>query len=275
MSTLTIVGTGYLGARLMRARPSAKGINRSQPDGVDAERMALVDLEDELPPLPPCDAMIYTVAPDADGKRLRNLLDALDELPTRFVYISTTGVYGNRDGARVTEDDPVDPATERAKRRVAAEEELSERFSGDALTILRVPGIYGPGRIGLERLRDGEPLLREEDASPGNRIHVDDLARICLAAADTSSTSGTFNVGDGDNRSGTAFSIEVAKQAGIPVPETISVEEATEKFSDMRLSFLKESRVVDTTKLAALGADIRYTRFEDGIRASLEEMRRG
>lgn len=269
MNSLTIVGTGYLGARLLRARTDATGINRSLPDGIARERITLVDLDQTLPTLPASSTVIYTVAPDADGNRLDGLLDALDELPDRFIYISTTGVYGDRAGGRVTETDPVAPATERSKRRVAAEEQLKRRLPNTGLTILRVPGIYGPGRIGLSRLRDGEPLLCEDDASPGNRIHIDDLARICLAAADPSAPTGLFNVGDGDNRSATAFAKEVARQSGLPLPREIRLDEAREVFSEMRLSFLRESRIVDTTKLAALGAEIRYPQFEDGIRASL------
>jgi nucleoside-diphosphate-sugar epimerase len=144
------------------------------------------------------------------------------------------------------------------------------RNAGYALVILRAPGIYGPGRLPLERLEEGGAFLTEEDASPGNRIHVDDLASCCIAALGEDAPAGIYNVGDGDNRSATWFAHEVARQAALPEPRLISRAQAEQEFSPARLAFLSSSRIVDTRKMReVLGVTPRYSNPEDGIRASL------
>ena len=118
---------------------------------------------------------------------------------------------------------------------------LAEWCTGRQTTtvVLRVPGIYGPGRLGTDSIRSGMPVLEEKDANPGNRIHVDDLAACCIAALSPGVPDGVYNVGDGDHRSGTWFTNEVARQAGLPPPPTISLAEEKKTSSPMRLSFLR------------------------------------
>ncbi len=271
----TVVGTGYTGARLLRDHPDLKGISRSIPEGIDASRMTLVDLDSDDGEIPGDDVLIYTVPPGDDGDtRLARLLAKLERPPQRVVYLSTTGVYGNRDGDRVVESDPVNPQTDRAKRRVAAEQRLADYAAANdtALVVLRVPGIYGPGRLGLERIERGEPVIRIDEAHPGNRVHVDDLAAICLRAAEANVPPGIYNVGDGDHRSSSWFTVETARLAGLAEPPGIDRTAAGEHFSPMRLSFLNESRIIDTTRLReVMGYVPRYADATDGIRASLNE----
>ena len=211
--------------------------------------------------------------PDGNpDRRLARLLPLLKPTPERFIYISTTGVYGDHDGARVTETTPVNPANERTARRVAAEKQLGDWTLDNAcqLVVLRAPGIYGPGRLGIERIEAGMPVLDEQSANPGNRIHVDDLVQCCVAALSAEAPDGIYNVGDGDHRSSHWFSNEVARQLELPAPPEISMAEARQQFSSMRLSFMSESRIVDTTKMRdVLGVTPRYADPEDGIRASL------
>jgi nucleoside-diphosphate-sugar epimerase len=162
--------------------------------------------------------------------------------------------------------------TDRSRARVAAETTLPRLF-GDAGTeciVLRVPGIYGPGRLGIDRIREGAPVIAESEAGPGNRIHVDDLAACAARAVTGSAPAGIYNVGDGDHRSSTWFTKTVARLAGLDAPPEISRAEAEATFSEARLSFLRESRRVDTTKMReVLGFTPRYTDPEAGIRASL------
>ena len=88
--------------------------------------------------------------------------------------------------------------------------------------VLRVSGIYGPGRLPLDRLRRREPALRPEDAGPGNRIHVDDLAAACVAALERP-VRGVFNVTDGNPATTTEFLQRTAAPAGLPMrPSTRS-----------------------------------------------------
>ena len=138
--------------------------------------------------------------------------------------------------------------------------------------VLRVPGIYGPGRLGTERIQAAMPVLEEKDANPGNRMQVDDPATCCSAGLSPDVPAGIYNVGDGDHRSGSWFTNEVARQAVLPPPPAISLDEADKTFSPMRLSFLRESRVVDTTKMRdVLSVTPKYSDAADGIAASLAE----
>ena len=137
------------------------------------------------------------------------------------------------------------------------------------LVILRVPGIYGPGRLGIERLKAGEASLRESEANPGNRIHVDDLVACCIAALSPDTPAGIYNVGDGDHRSSTWFAREVARQAGLEPPREISRARAVQEFSPMRLAFLASSRRVDTTRMREV-LGITPMTPEEGIRKSLK-----
>jgi len=268
------VGAGYTGARVLARLPSTIALGRSRSG---EERLDL-DRDEHLRIAPPKRyAVIYSVPPADDqpgDPRLARFLALLPEAPARIVYLSTTGVYGNRDAARVDEKTKPRPESARAERRLAAEQMLAEWCTGRDTTVvvLRVPGIYGPGRLGTDRIQAAMPVLEEKDANPGNRIHVDDLATCCIAALSPDVPDGIYNVGDGDHRSGSWFTNEVARQAGLPPPPAISFEEAEKTFSPMRLSFLRESRVVDTTKMRkVLGVTPKYANPADGIAASLAE----
>lgn len=268
MSPVTLViGVGYLGQRFLDLNENARGLTRKDFD-LDHD----ADFGAELPS--PYN-VIYTVPPASDttsDTRLERLLANLHPAPRRFVYISTTGVYGDHGGASVDENSPANPGSDHAARRVAAERALqaSAADSGCTAIILRVPGIYGPGRLGIERIREQVPIVREEDMGPGNRIHVDDLARCCAAALADSVPAGIYNVGDGDHRTSTWFTNEVARQLDLPPPPTISMAEAEQTFPLMRLSFLRDKRRVDTTKMRdMLGVTPKYSNPEDGIRASV------
>lgn len=279
---LTLVtGTGYTGRRVLDRLPAdtVVGLSRS---AVDTDRhVAAFDLDAPaaLPlELPLRYAVIYTVPPKGSAEdpavdqRLQGFLSRLLPPPKRFVYISTTGVYGDCGGRVVTETTPVNPSNTRTMRRVAAESQLVEWAAANdcELVVLRTPGIYGPGRLGIERIRAGMPVLTEADANPANRIHVDDLASCCIAALSNEVSGGVYNVGDNDHRSSTWFTGEVARQLGLTPPPQISRERANVEFSSQRLSFMSESRRVDTTKMRELlGVTPRYENPEDGIAASL------
>ncbi|MDH3613582.1 MAG: NAD-dependent epimerase/dehydratase family protein [Gammaproteobacteria bacterium] len=275
-----VVGTGYVGRRFIAQLPSAVGLSRSPISPL--QQTAVFDLDDDVPlplSLPDHYSVLYTVPPSSDFEtdvRLERLLERLMPVPQRFVYISTTGVYGNHDGESVNEETPVNPENDRARRRVAAEELLRAWCTrhDSEFVVLRVPGIYGPERLGIRRIREAAAVIAEQDVGPGNRIHVDDLVRCCEAAISNDAPAGIVNVGDGDHRSSTWFTNEVARQSNLAPPPTISMAAAEREFSPMRLSFLKESRRVSTAKMRdVLGVNLRYANAEDGIRASIAEER--
>jgi nucleoside-diphosphate-sugar epimerase len=263
-----VIGAGYVGRRFVERQPAGSVLAFNRP-GFD------LDSPDVSLQLPEGCSILYTVPPlpghEADV-RLERLLAAPGLAPPGFVYISTTGVYGDCGGELVDEARPVNPQNDRARLRVAAERALlswcEER--GVECVILRVPGIYGPGRLGIDRVRSGAANIRESEANPGNRIHVDDLVSCCEAALSDDAPPGIYNVGDGDHRSATWFAKELARQIGAKPPPEISLEQARKEFSEMRLSFLGESRRIDTTKMkTVLGVRLRYNDAGQGIAASL------
>ncbi len=287
-----IVGCGYVGSRLARresARRPLLALVRSGSNATNLQSVGVptlcVDL-DAAPALQPAlaaaagkAAVVYLAPPPESGTtdpRLATFLAQIDDIqPAVFVYISTTGVYGDADGALVDEFTPVAPSNDRSRRRVAAESTAQAWCAarGVRCVILRVPGIYGPDRLPLERLQRREPALREEDAGPGNRIHVDDLVAAIVAAVDRLSAQGVFNVTDGDYASTTAYLQLTAAVAGIEPPALISKAEARAKIPAGMLSFLLESRRVDNRRmLADLGLQLQYPTLQSGVLASYAEM---
>jgi nucleoside-diphosphate-sugar epimerase len=221
------------------------------------------------------EAIVYLTPPPVLGEsdlRLDRFLQLATVPPHTFVYMSTTGVYGDTDGAVVDESSTVQPRTDRARRRVSAEE-MTRVWCNERRVrrvVLRVPGIYGPDRLPLERLRHIEPVVREREAGINNRIHVDDLVEACARAITNPEARGVYNVTDGKPLSSTAFMNLVAKVAGLPPPPQVSMEEAQLTFSPERLSFLNESRRVSNERmLKHLGVVLKYGNVEEGIRASL------
>jgi nucleoside-diphosphate-sugar epimerase len=272
-------GTGYTGSRVLAGVPAdlACGFSRT-PVPLGEHRVFALNLDQPAAALPQFEdgfSLLYTVAPraDSDGdSRLSRLLAMGKARPARIVYLSSSGVYGDCAGALVDEFQAPNPATKRAIRRLAAEEMLREWCAGHAaeLLVFRVAAIYGPGRLGLKRIQNGEAVIREAEAGPGNRIHVEDLADCCLAAITGLVAPGTYNIADGDFRSSSWFLLTVAKLAGLPPPPQVTFAEAERTFPEMRLSFLRESRKIDNAKiLRQLAGSLRYADAEDGIRASL------
>lgn len=279
LSHFVVAGTGYTGLRVLNALPADRSLGMSRGPVASSQReIRTVDLDasstQEIS-LPGHCALLYSVPPAPDSKedkRLASFLARIRPAPLRIVYLSTSGVYGDRGGKLTRESDPVIPCTDRARRRLAAEQLLVQwcQHAACELMLLRVPAIYGPGRLGLERLKNGAPIIREADAGPGNRIHVDDLVTCCIAAMTDTTPPGIYNIADGDGRSNSWFRRTVADLAGLPAPPEISFEEAERTWSETRLSFLRESRQLDTEKLrSVLKVQLRYTNAEEGIRASL------
>ena len=284
-----LVGCGYTGLRLARCL-AARGPVPGQVSGLvrtPASAAALeasgvparvVDLDGAVALDLPRDlaSVVYLAPPSAEGEgdpRLGRFLEGLGGLrPCVLVYLSTTGVYGDTGGLPVDEASPTVPGDAASHRRLAAEKLVGSwcGAAGARGVILRVAGIYGPGRLPLDRLRAGEPVLRPEDSGPGNRIHVDDLAAACEAALDRP-LSGAFNVADGDHRSIGAFMELVARQAGLPPPRRVTREEARRELGPGMLAYVLASRRVMNRRLVEdLG--VRPRNPEDGVRESLVEM---
>ncbi len=183
--------------------------------------------------------------------RLRGWLAAQRGRIGRIVYISTSGVYGDCDGRWIDEDEPLQPQSERALRRVDAEQALQQwsAAGGGETVILRVPGIYGPGRLPRERLQRGMPVLRAELSPYSNRIHADDLAVAALHAAARGGAGRAYNVADGNPTTMADYFSRCAEVLGLPLPAAVDLDEARRLFTPAMWSFMEESKRLDTRRL--------------------------
>jgi nucleoside-diphosphate-sugar epimerase len=198
--------------------------------------------------------------------RTRHLLAALAK-PKRAVYISTSGVYGDRGGAWVDETTPLAPANERAWRRVAAEQAM--RAAGAAL--LRVPGIYAHDRLPLERLRAGAPALAPADDVFTNHIHADDLARITVAALHRGRRGRTYNAVDDSHLKMGDYFDQVADAFALPRPPRLPRAQLKAAVSAMMYSFMAESRRLRGDRLRR---ELRVTLRWPTVAATLAAMAR-
>ena len=193
-------------------------------------------------------------------------------LPQHFVYISTSGVYGDCGGAVVPETRPAHPQTARARRRVDAERRLRAWGvrSGVQVSILRVPGIYAADRLPLARLERGTPALRDEDDSFVNHVHADDLARMVIAALNHASPGRAYNaVDDVPQKMGDYFDL-VADRHGLSRPPRIARSEATRLIPENMLSFMSESRRLTNQRIKReLRFRLRYPSVREGIEAGI------
>jgi nucleoside-diphosphate-sugar epimerase len=205
---------------------------------------------------------------------MHNFIEALsaNKLPAKIILISTTAVYGDCQGEWITEEQPVNPQTDRGLRRHDAENTLRDwsEKTGVLAIILRVGGIYGAGRLPLERLKKGLPILKEGESPFTNRIHQDDLAKICIAAAEDGrpgvSNVEIYNVSDGQPSTMSYYFKAVAKANGLPQPPEITKAEAEKVMTAGMLSYLKESRRLDNKKmLKNLQITLRYKNLEEAL----------
>jgi nucleoside-diphosphate-sugar epimerase len=172
-------------------------------------------------------------------------------IPQRFVYISTSGVYGDCAGARITEARPRRAQTLRARRRVAAEDRLRAWAAqhGVAATVLRAPGIYAETRLPLERIRQGTPVLAADEDVYTNHIHADDLARATVAALFRGRRNRAYNVTDDAELKMGAWFDAVADACKLPRPPRVAWEEAETRIAPMLLSFMSESRRLSNARM--------------------------
>ena len=210
--------------------------------------------------------MLYTAPPPTSGthdQRLVNLLSALrkaNSIPQRFVYISTSGVYGDHGGRWIDECTPCRAATPRALRRVAAEDLLRRAAAWPmTVTVLRAPGIYAADRLPLDRLRNALPVAAPADDGFGNHIHADDLARFCVRALRRDGGIRIYNACDDEpTRFGDWFDL-LAEHFALPRPPRLPLSELLLALSPMQASFLKESRRLDNRRIKReLGDVLRY-----------------
>jgi nucleoside-diphosphate-sugar epimerase len=291
MSTLICIGLGYsaehfvagFGQRFDRIYGTMRSAERAaalNSDGAGALRALVFDgasaSGEFRDAIGAADAAVISIPQDESGDPLLRVCgDAFEVAPRlrSIVYLSTVGVYGDRRGAWVDEDTPAEPMSARGRERLAAErawQDLGRRRS-IAVAILRLAGIYGPGRNALVQLARGQARRIVKPGQIFNRIHVADIAQ-AIDAAVARCASGIFNVADDEPSPPGDPIVYAAQLLGIAPPPEIAFADAAPAMSPLALSFWQECRRVRNAKLkSALGVSLLYPTYREGLRALLAE----
>ena len=225
----------------------------SDPDHMTAERIGEADV------------LLISIPPGSTGDpALGAFGNRLAGRRRKVVYLSTIGVYGDHGGGWVDESTPPQAALERTQMRIAAEQAWTDTTGGEA-AILRLAGIYGPGRNALATLRAGTARRIIKPGQVFNRIHVDDIASAIMAAIHHGSGR-IWNVCDDEPAPPQDVIAYAAELTGVaPPPEEPF---ATAEMSAMARSFYASSARVSNAKLKReLGITLVHPTYRDGIDA--------
>ncbi|UYN99017.1 MAG: NAD-dependent epimerase/dehydratase family protein [Devosia sp.] len=220
--------------------------------------------------------VVASIAPDASGDpALRHHRPDLDANPDLewLCYYSTVGVYGDHDGGWIDESAPLEPRNERSRQRVRAEAEWQDyaRARGVPLLILRLAGIYGPGRSAFDKLADGTARRVIKPGQVFNRIHVDDIGRVTGLAAEQK-LAGIFNLADDEPAPPQDVVSHAAGLIGTEPPPAIAFEQAD--FTPMQRSFYSDNKRVSNAAIKrAVGLDLLYPTYREGLAAILASER--
>jgi nucleoside-diphosphate-sugar epimerase len=284
-----IFGCGYLGERIARlwhdngerVHIVTRSADRARTFGEQGYSAILAHITQPqtLTNLPPAETVLFAVGFDHTAGQsisdvyaggVANVLSALPADTGRFIYISTTGVYGDAAGAWIDEHTPPAPRREGGQAALAAEQTLAAHPFGRNAVILRLAGLYGPGRVPfLDALRKGEPIPAAAEGHL-NLIHVDDAARIVLAAGElTEAEDGPriFCVGDGHAVRRDEYYREVARQIGAPPPRFVPPDPASPRAARAEA----DRRIRNSRMLAELRVSLMYPNYRAGLTAILAD----
>lgn len=276
MKHLFIFGLGYSGLAIARLA-LAKGFKVSGTSR-DTDRRAALAAEgieafdfplDDPSVLSAVTHVVASIAPGEEGDPAL-LVHAGDIPADAWVgYLSTTGVYGNWDGDWVDEASELKATADRSVRRIKAEQAWAAAFP--QTHIFRLAGIYGPGRSAFDRLRAGTAQRIIKPGHQFGRIHVDDIARVVLAAMENPTPGEIYNVTDDEPAEPSVVIEEAAIMMDIDPPDGRSFLGAA-KLSPMARSFWADNRKVRNDKMKALlGAPLTYPTYREGLAAIFEE----
>jgi nucleoside-diphosphate-sugar epimerase len=288
MQNVFIAGCGYIGERIARSYLESGGevtcMVRSTEHAAQLKSAgftAIVSVLDDpatLPILNLSGRILFYLAPPPGGgvtdTRARNFIAHISqaEKPAKIIYMSATSVYSEDDSTVITEESATNPDSAMGKRRLDAE----NVFLGYGanynvpVVILRVSGIYGPGRLPLMQISQGQPLLRENESGPSNRIHADDLAAICVTAAEKAIAGDIFNISDGHPSSMTSYFNACADALGFPRQPQVTRDEARLVMSPLMFSYVSSSRIIDNSRmLQRLDIQLRYANLSEGLAATV------
>jgi len=285
---LLILGCGYVGERLAKAclaeGMKVTGTTRSQERADELQAIginvvvvdSLASLSDEL--LSQCDAILDSIPLTRDESGMHaSQLEWLPGIAPKLTglkwagYLSTTGVYGDADGAWVDESWSCNPSSPRGSERLKAEN--SWLNSGLPAEVFRIAGIYGPGRNILSRLKaGGYQAVQWEPPHYSSRIHIDDIVDALMAAIGKPKAGRIVNLADDEPLPHADYVVEVANMIGAPAPEILTPEAGERELSSAMLDFFRDNKKVSNRLLhVELLETLNYPNFRDGIKALISE----
>lgn len=282
MADRLVFGCGFLGREVAK-RWAARGdrvfaVTRSELRRAELESLGLIPVRadvtqvETLVGLPSCETVLYAVGWDRRAghsrrqvyvEGLKNVLERLPP-PKKLLFISSTGVYGNANGAWVDETSPCRPRREASIAIYAAEQLLGGHSLAGRAVILRMAGMYGPGRMLRVNELKGQSPMPVAANSFLNLIHVEDAAEIVVTVADRVDPPELFNVADGrpaDRREYFAFA---AQLLGLPSPEFVEPETT----ANSQRHDGEHKRVCSRKLFERLGIQLRYPTFREGWTAT-------
>jgi len=283
---LLILGCGYVGEKLAAAcmADGIKVIGTTRSDaraaalgntGIEAAVAASpVDLPDTL--LASVDAVVDSIPLTRNEQGMHASQPAwLPEIAPKLAqlkwvaYLSTTGVYGDADGAWVDESWPCKPASERGIERLKAEQAWLQ--SGLPVEIFRLAGIYGPGRNMIARLKAGEYKTVQWDSPHySSRIHVDDIVAAIMAAIKMPKPGRIVNLADDEPLPHAGYVTELARMIDAPEPVMLTPEEGKRQLSPAMISFFRDNKRVSNRLLhRELLPELKYPNFRQGVTSLL------
>ena len=246
-----------------RSGPKAAAMRQAGVEPVDWADAAAVDRA-----IAAADGILVSLPPDGIGDpvlvRHEAALRAADH--AWIGYLSTTGVYGDRQGGWVDEESALEPVNARGRWRRAAERAWVA--TGLPVHLFRLAGIYGPGRSAFDRLREGRAQRVVKPGQVFSRIHVDDVAAVLAASMARPDPGRTYNVADDEPAPPQDVIAFAAELLGMPVPPEVPLEAA--ELTPMARSFYAESKRVRNGRIKAeLGVTLAYPDYRAGLRAIL------
>jgi nucleoside-diphosphate-sugar epimerase len=277
---MVVAGLGYAGGAIAAEAAAAgfavTGTARDPARARPPQGVAVVAFDAASEAIRAATHLVVTAAPEDGDPVLAAHAKAIAAAPAlRWIgYLSTTGVYGDRGGAVVTETTPPAPGQPRSIRRLAAEDawRAAAAARGAALDLFRVGGIYGPGRSAFDELRAGVARRVRKPGHAFSRIHRDDIALAVVAGARCPDGQRVLHLVDDEPAPSADVVAEAARLLGVPPAPEIAFEEASARMSPMALSFWAENRRVanDATK-RTLGIAWRCPTYREGLRRILAE----
>ena len=272
-----VLGAGYAGGRLVRALSAdgawAIGTTRRVSDAIALERSgapALVHAFDgaDLRLASPAEVAVLSIPPprgDSEPAEPRALRWAIKQGARRVIYWSSTSVYGSSGGAVVDESTPVAPDTDVGRRRLLAEERVREVCASleVELAIVRIVGLYGPGRNLRQRLERGDYALVDGGNGWSNRIHVDDIISATRHIAAQEGFAGVWLLSDGRPFQVKDFVAWNVEALGLPMPPVVPLESLAPRAQ----AFWTGNRRVSPERLFASGWSPTWPDWKVALRA--------